>query len=163
MDCLFTHFYWFNAPISRKVGGSFSIKSFINLIAHHRYASDSTYIENSKTFGAGRVSNATIESFFKILKHSILRQQTNLRAGEFLLKIYSTTKARLKANKHSIQQKGSKKHGRSTKNEVDTTCLAEQWKLKGTRTATRGIYFEKFTEFMLTASDIRNRLKEKLE
>ncbi len=109
------------------------------------------------------MSNATIESFFKVLKHSILRQQTNLRPGQFLLKIYSTTNARLKANEHSIQQKGSKKRGRSTKTTTDTTCLAEQWKAKGTATATRGVYFQKFIISALTASDIRKRLKEKLE
>jgi hypothetical protein len=139
------------------------IELFIKPIINHRYASNSDHDQYAKIFGAGRVSNATIESFFKILKHSILRQQTNIRPGQFLLKMYSTTNARLKANEHTIQQKGSKKRGRSTKKATDTTCLAEQWKPKGTRTATRGVYFEKFVVSVLTASDIRNRLKEKLE
>ncbi|CAF1572879.1 unnamed protein product, partial [Rotaria magnacalcarata] len=130
---------------------------------YERYASDLNDDTKSKVFGYGRVSNATIESFFKIIKHSILRHQTNVRPADFLLKLYSTTSARLKANMHNIQQTGSKRRGRSKKKEVDTTILTEKWKNKGTATSNRGVYFNKFVESMLTASDIRSRLKEKLE
>lgn len=114
-------------------------------------------------FGSGRVSNAAIESFFKILKNSILRRQTNLRPAEFLLKFYETTKARLKAKEHNIGQSGSRKRKRSTKTQVDPTALTEKWKRKGTKTTSRGIYFNKFIEPALTAKDIRSRLREKLQ
>lgn len=114
-------------------------------------------------FGYGRTSNATIESFFKILKNSILRHQTNLRPGEFLLKMYATTKARLKANEYNINQTGSKRRGRSTKKQVDATAVTEKWKNKGTKITTRSTYFTKFIEPPLVANDIRNRLRENLE
>ncbi|CAF4883505.1 unnamed protein product [Rotaria socialis] len=130
---------------------------------YERYASDLNDDTKSKVFGCGRVSNAPIESFFKIIKHSILRHQTNVRPADFLLKLYSTTSARLKANMHNIQQTGSKRRGRSKKKEVDTTILTEKWKNKGTAISNRGVYFNKFVEPVLTASDIRSRLKEKLE
>ncbi len=117
-----------------------------------------------KIFGQGRVSNATIESFFKILKHSILQHKTNLRPGQFLLKMYTTINARLKANTLGIHQSGSKKRGRSRTKQGDTTVLTEKWKNQGTRTASRGVYFTStLRELPLTASDIRNRLREKLE
>ncbi|CAF4099576.1 unnamed protein product, partial [Adineta steineri] len=131
-----------------------------------RYASDSTHDVHSKTLSGGRVSNAPIESFFKILKHSILRQQTNLRPGEFLLKLYSTTNARLKANQLNIQQTGSKKRGRRKKqqvDQVDRTLLMEQWKKQGTEIASRGVYFSKYVEQKLVPGDIRSRLREKLQ
>ncbi|CAF1529952.1 unnamed protein product, partial [Adineta steineri] len=131
-----------------------------------RYASDSTHDVHSKTLSGGRVSNAPIESFFKILKHSILRQQTNLRPGEFLLKLYSTANARLKANQLNIQQTGSKKRGRRKKqqvDQVDRTLLMEQWKKQGTEIASRGVYFSKYIEQKLVPGDIRSRLREKLQ
>ena len=115
---------------------------------------------------SGRVSNAPIESFFKILKHSILRHETNLRPGEFLLKLYSTTNARIKANQLNIQQTGSKKRGRRRKqqlDQVDTTLLMEQWKKQGTEIASRGVYFSKYVEQKLVPSDIRSRLREKIQ
>lgn len=127
------------------------------------YASDSSGDKKSKIFGCGRVSNAPIESFFKILKHSILRHQTNLRPADFLLKLYSTTNARLKANAYNIQQTGSKKRGRAKKKEIDATAVIEQWKNKGTKTTNRGIYFSNYIEPILTINDIRGRLQEKLE
>jgi hypothetical protein len=162
MDCLFTNFHRINAPISRAVGDS-SIKIFYKPISNNRYASDTDSDAKPKVFGHGRISNATIESFFKILKHSILRHQTNLRPGEFLLKIYTTINARLITNKHEIPQTGSKRKRRSAKKQADTTVLSERWKNQGTRTATRGVYFNKLTELPLTAADIRSRLREKLE
>ncbi|CAF4120533.1 unnamed protein product, partial [Rotaria sordida] len=128
-----------------------------------RYASDATNNAMANAFGHGRVSNAPIESFFKILKHSILRHQTNLRPGLLLLKMYSTINARLKAHKHNIQQSGSKKRSRSTKKQIDTTAFVEKWKNKGTKIESRGIYFNNLIELKLTASDIRSRLREKLE
>ena len=115
----------------------------------HRYASDEYYDTKSKTFGNGRVSNAPIESFFKILKNSILRRQTNLRPGELLLKMFATTKARLKAKEYNIDQSGSKQRGRSTKTQVDATAAVEKWKNKGTKTATRSTYFNKFIDPIL--------------
>src|ERR1700733_10841210 len=117
MDCLLTDLYWINASISRTVENSFFLILFTKIICNNnnRYASDTMHATQSEIFGAGRVSNAPIESFFKILKHSILRHETNLRPAQFLLKVYSTTNARLKANKYNVQQSGSKKRGRSTK------------------------------------------------
>jgi hypothetical protein len=165
MDCLLTNLYWNNAPISGAVGDS-STKVFSKPISNNSYASDAASDAKPKVFGHGRISNATIESFFKILKHSILRHQTNLRPGEFLLKIYATINARLKANQHDIPQTGSKRKRRRTKkkdDQIDTTVLAEKWKNQGTTTAPRGVYFTKLTELTLTAADIRNRLREKLE
>jgi len=135
-------------------------------VIYNSYASDAVSDAKPRVFGHGRVSNAIIESFFKILKHSVLQHQTNLRPGEFLLKIYATINARLIANKHEIPQTGSKRKRRSTKkqaDQVDTTVLSERWKNQGTRTATRGVYFNKLTELPLTAADIRSRLREKLE
>jgi len=114
MDCLLTNLYWNNAPISGAVGDS-STKVFSKPISNNSYASDAASDAKPKVFGHGRISNATIESFFKILKHSILRHQTNLRPGEFLLKIYATINARLKANQHDIPQTGSKRKRRRTK------------------------------------------------
>ncbi|CAF3910793.1 unnamed protein product [Rotaria sp. Silwood1] len=128
-----------------------------------RCASDATNNAMANAFGHGRVSNAPIESFFKILKHSILRHQTNLRPGLLLLKMYSTINARLKAHKHNIQQSGSKKRSRSTKKQIDTTAFVEKWKNKGTKIESRGIYFNNLIELKLTASDIRSRLREKLD
>lgn len=137
--------------------------TYIKYSHNNRYASDENYDTKAKMFGYGRVSNATIESFFKILKNSILRRQTNLRPGEFLLKLYATTKARLKAKECSINQNGSKRRGRSAKKAVDATAVVEKWKNKGTKAATRNTYFTKFIESTLSAKDIRGSLREKLE
>ncbi|CAF1545399.1 unnamed protein product [Adineta ricciae] len=131
-----------------------------------RYASDTTIETMPKLLSGGRMSNAPIESFFKILKHSILRHRTNLRPGEFLLELYSTTNARLKANQFNIQQTGSKKRGRRKKqqpDQVDPTLSVEQWKKQGTEIASRSTYFSKYVEQKLVPSDIRSRLREKLQ
>lgn len=112
-----------------------------------------------KVFGAGRVSNAPVESFFKILKHSILQKRTNLRPADFLLKLYDTIVARIKAGEYGIQQNRSKKRGRRKNIQVDTTCEIEQWKRQG---STRGTFFRQIIS-VITSTDIRCRLNEKLQ
>jgi hypothetical protein len=152
---------------SFKTGKKFlSNKLSLKSTSNYRYASDGTADKIPKTLSSGRVSNAPIESFFKILKHSILQHRTNLRPGEFLLALYSTTNARLKASQFNIQQTGSKKHRRGKKqqaDQVDATMFMEQWKKQGTATESRGVYFSKYLEQKLVPSDIRIRLREKLQ
>lgn len=77
--------------------------------------------------------------------------------------MYSTVNARLKANEHNIRQNESKRRGRSKKKQPDTTAITEKWKKQGTKAASRSVYFTKFNEPQLIASDIRSRLQEKLE
>ena len=135
---------------------------FHRIINNNRYASDRRNDSEAKGFGYGRVSNAPIESFFKIIKHSILRHQTNIRPAEFLLKMYETTAARLIANEHNIQQTGSKKR-RAKNKQTDSTILTEKWKASGNQVPSRSIYFGKLIKTLLTAADIRMRLRGKLE
>lgn len=161
MDRIFTDFHRIDVSILRTVRHSFPMTLFLRII-NNRYASDRQNDSKTKGFGYGRVSNAPIESFFKIIKHSILRHQTNNRPAEFLLKMYETTAARLIAKEHNIEQTGSKKR-RSKKKQIDSTILTEKWKTSGTRVSNRSMYFGKFIKTLLTATDIRMRLREKLE
>ena len=161
MDCVFANFHRSHVPILRTVRHCFPITLFLRII-NNRYASDRQNESEAKEIGYGRVSNAPVESFFKIIKHSILRHQTNNRPAEFLLKMYETTAARLIANEHNIQQTGSKKR-RSKKKQIDSTILTEKWKTSGAQLSNRSMYFGKFIKTSLTAADIRIRLREKLE
>ena len=55
-------------------------------------------------FGHGRVSNASVESYFSIVKQSILQKRTRLRPLTFLMEMYFHILARFKAEKYGISQ-----------------------------------------------------------
>ena len=163
MDSIFTIIYGIDALIRQTASDFPTINSLFSFITNHSYGYDSTSDTTSKILNISCLSNAPIESFFKILKHSILQHKTNLRPGEVLLKLYLTTVAHLKADEYGITQTRSRQHELPQANHIDETALTEKWKIKGTRTAIRGVFFQVLNEAALTSAEIRTSLNENRE
>ncbi|CAF1519903.1 unnamed protein product, partial [Didymodactylos carnosus] len=112
-----------------------------------RYASDRNDSSPGKrTLGGGRVSNAPIESYFEIIKESVLQKKTRkslyLRPGDFITKLYTSVMARLKAGKYNVQQQSTRKKGRKR---VTDVLLSEKWGESNKR-KNRGRYFAKHNQ-----------------
>lgn len=96
---------------------------------------------SDREFGYGRVSNASIETYFRTVKSSVLEKRTNLRPTDFLICNYKHTLSRFKADQFGVAQssRGRKKrhaqsddlnaedewgpHGRPNANADGRTCF----------------------------------------
>ncbi|CAF1176069.1 unnamed protein product, partial [Didymodactylos carnosus] len=107
-----------------------------------RYANDSVYSSTTHSLGAGRLSNATIGSYFAIIKESVLQRKTRLRPAECIAKIFRSTQARLKAGKYGVTQ--SAKGRKNSKKKTDV-AITETWN-RSQRKKVRGVYFGRVTK-----------------
>ena len=93
--------------------------------------------------GYGRVSNALVESYFSIVKDSILQKRTRLRPLTFLMEMYLHTVARCKAASFGIPQSSS---GRKKKQgALHDLNVQEMWSRRPRSSSTssrRGRYFK---------------------
>ncbi|CAF2115689.1 unnamed protein product [Rotaria magnacalcarata] len=88
-----------------------------------RYANDKKAISTDDwEFGRRRVSNATIETYFRTVKLSVLENHTNLRPTDFLMRNHKHTFSRFKADQfdvphssHGRKKKGAKAHDLNVK------------------------------------------------
>ena len=95
-----------------------------------RYAKDGKNVSvDGWSFGYGRISNASVESYFSIVKQSVLKKKTRLRPMNFLMDMYLHTQARFKGEKYGVAQyssnrkiKGGNKHPLNVK---------EVWRRRG--------------------------------
>ncbi len=71
------------------------------------------------------MSNAAIESYFSVVKESVLNKKTRLRPGDFLYKMYLHTVSRLKAEKFGITQFSHRQQ--KEPNVADYLNLREEW------------------------------------
>ncbi|CAF4386388.1 unnamed protein product, partial [Didymodactylos carnosus] len=93
-----------------------------------RYAKDKQVTVTDKTLGRARLSNAVAESYFQIIKESILQNKRRLRPVDALIKINQSTLARLKAGRYGVSQKASTRKARP----VDVLIL-EVWRKRRTQ------------------------------
>ncbi|CAF1187993.1 unnamed protein product, partial [Didymodactylos carnosus] len=84
-------------------------QSYANIdlsVSRKRYAKDGKNVPTSDwVFGHGRVSNATVETYFRTVKSSVLGQKTNLRPTDFLMQTYSHTLSRMKGKADDLNAK----------------------------------------------------------
>ncbi|CAF1314555.1 unnamed protein product [Adineta ricciae] len=94
---------------------------------YERYAKDKTpATTNQWEFGCGRVSNASIETYFRTIKSSVLEHHTTLRPNDFLMRIHNHVLARMKGDQFDVAQTS---HGRKKKkNEADDLNILDKWK-----------------------------------
>ena len=80
---------------------------------------------NDWKFGHGRLSNASIESYFRTVKASVLEKATKLRPTDFLMRNYKHTISRFKGDKFGVAQSS---HGRKkAQGEVHDLNVKEPW------------------------------------
>ncbi|CAF1611509.1 unnamed protein product [Didymodactylos carnosus] len=88
-----------------------------------RYASDGLVCtSDTKNIGAGRLSNATIESYFSIIKVPRLQRKTRPRPAQLVSEIFQSTQARLKAGKYGVIQTNKGRRKRA-KNNTDINII----------------------------------------
>ena len=88
-----------------------------------RYAKDSKSDVSDRiyNFGHGRISNALVESYFSIVKESVLQKKTRLRPMNFLMEMYLHTQSRLKGDAYNIpQSSGARKRKDSEPHALNT-------------------------------------------
>jgi hypothetical protein len=68
-----------------------------------RYASDHPPVD-IRVYEQGRLTNAQVESYFDILKDSILVRKTNLRPAAVVVSLYRCIQTQLKADKFGVSQ-----------------------------------------------------------
>jgi hypothetical protein len=93
-------------------------------------------------FGHGRVSNASIETYFRTIKSSVLEHNTNNRPSDFLLKNYNHILSRFKGDYFGVSQSS---HGRKkTRGKVNDLNMKDEWRRRGRsnrKTNGRGYHF----------------------
>ncbi|CAF3209067.1 unnamed protein product [Rotaria sp. Silwood2] len=108
------------------------------------YANDGKRISaNNWEFGHGRISNASIESYFSVIKESVLMKKTRLKPDDFLLKVYRHTVSRLKANNFDVTQ--SSRCRKMVRGKSHSLNVKEPWSRKGrskTKANRRAHYFD---------------------
>ena len=90
----------------------------------------------------GRVSNALVESYFSIVKDSILKKKTRLRPMSFLMEMYLHTESRFKAEKFGVSQRSSSRKAKREKSH--DLNVKEVWSKRGRSNSSptrRGVYF----------------------
>ena len=65
-----------------------------------------------RVYEQGRLTNAQVESYFDILKDSILERKTNLRPTEVILSLYRSIECQLKADKYGVAQNLKNRKGK---------------------------------------------------
>ena len=86
-------------------------------------------------FGDGRVSNATVETYFRTVKHSVLKRTTNLRPTDFLTHMYKHTLSRYKGDLFGVSQSS---HGRQkVRDAADDLNVEDKWQRRGRSTTKR--------------------------
>ena len=90
-----------------------------------RYAKDKKSAStNSWEFDYGRLSNASIETYSRTIKISILGRATNLRPNEFLMENYNHIMARFKGDFFGVAQSSrNRKKKRAKKDGSDVEDL----------------------------------------
>lgn len=106
-----------------------------------RYASDGMQLSDDDwEFGFGRVSNASVESYFSIVKQSVLQKRTRLRPMAFLMEMYFHTQSRFKAEKYEVPQysrnRKSKQDNEHFLNTEDTWSRRSRSQSVGSRRST---------------------------
>ncbi|CAF4521865.1 unnamed protein product [Didymodactylos carnosus] len=108
-----------------------------------RYAKDGKNVPTSDwAFGHGRVSNATVETYFRTVKSSVLGQKINLRPTDFLMQTYSHTLSRMKGDKFGVAQ--SSRGRKKALSKADDLNAKETWRRcvqSKTKNGRRGYYF----------------------
>ena len=101
---------------------------------------------DDQKFGYGRISNASVESYFSIVKQSVLQKRTRLRPLTFLMEMYFHTLARFKAEKYGITQHSRKRKSKDDKehflNEEDVWSRRSRSQSVGSR---RSVYMNDST------------------
>ncbi|CAF1459793.1 unnamed protein product [Adineta steineri] len=106
-----------------------------------RYATDRTPVDLQK-YEHGRLSNAQVESYFRILKGSILERKTNLRPAEVIVELYRSIQAQLKADKFGVSQLVKNRKGKPKDMNVE-----ESWGKKRAQKKQRNVYFTRIDKY----------------
>ena len=77
-----------------------------------RYSSDRSPVD-IQNYEQGLLSNAQVESYFDIVKHSILERKSNLRPTEVIISLHRSVQVQLKADKFGVSQNIKNRKGRS--------------------------------------------------
>lgn len=94
-------------------------------------------------FHHGRITNAVAESYFEIVKESVLQKKTRLRPTNFLIEMHLHIQSRFKGANHGVSQYS--KIRKNKKNEQHPLNVKETWLRRIQSTATdkrRGRYFD---------------------
>ena len=121
-----------------------------------RYSSDRTSVD-IKRYEQGRLSNAQVESYFAILKNSILERTTNLRPAEAIVSLYRTVQIQLKADKFGVAQNVKNRKGKPKDMSVE-----EPWRKKRAQKKQRNTNFsriDKYNKKRLASKPIKSRPK----
>jgi hypothetical protein len=102
-----------------------------------RYANDRAAVDLKK-YGHGRLSNAQIESYFSVLKESILERKTNWRPAEIVVSLYRSVQIQLKADKFGVCQIAKNRKGKAKDVNVEET-----WGKKRAQKKQRSVYFSR--------------------
>ncbi|CAF4153886.1 unnamed protein product, partial [Adineta steineri] len=129
-----------------------------------RYAKDKTPISTNKLeFGHGRLSNATIETYFRTIKLSILENRTTHRPTEFLMPMHKHILSRMKGDQFSVAQTS---HGRKKKRDkMDDLNVKDVWKCRpqtNSKTNKHGAYFNEKVSEMVACKISKGKNQEKL-
>jgi hypothetical protein len=93
----------------------------------YRYTKDGKHISTSDwKFGHGRVSNASIETYFRTVKLSVLENKTSLRPNEFLMPYYNHMCSRFKGDELGVAQ--SSHNRKKAQNKSDDLNVKETWR-----------------------------------
>jgi hypothetical protein len=106
-----------------------------------RYSSDQTPVD-IKQYEQGRLSNAQVESYFDILKNSILEKKTNLRPAEVIVSLYRTVQIQLKADKFGVAQIVKNRKGKPKDMNVE-----EPWGKKRAQKKQRNAHFSRIDKY----------------
>ena len=93
-------------------------------------------------FGHGRVSNASIETYFRTVKSSVLRNKATNRPTEFLTLYYNHTLSRFKGDKFGVTQ--SSRTRRKAQNKSVDLNAKDEWRRRArpnTKNKRGGHYF----------------------
>jgi hypothetical protein len=124
-----------------------------------RYSNDRTPVDIRK-YDQGRLTNAQVESYFGVLKDSILESKTNLRPAEVIVSLYRSVQAQLKADKFGVSQNVKNRKGKPKDMNV-----VETWEKKGGQKKKRSTYFSKIDKYnkkRLESKPISSKLKKNL-
>ena len=106
-----------------------------------RYANDRAPIDIRK-YENGRLSNAQVECYFGILKHSILQKKTKLRPAEVVVSLYRSVQVHLKADKLGVGQTVKNRAGKPK-----DVNVVEPWGEKRAQKNRRDRHFSKIDKY----------------
>lgn len=141
MVCLYSILVWYIDQFFRTVIVSIYIKKWLFLM--FRYAKEKEPISTSNwQFGHGRVSNASIETYFRTIKMSVLENKTTHRPYDFLIRNRNHIYARFKGDSFDVAQ--SSRNRKKASDKTNDLTVKDEWRrrpLSKTKQNKRSVYF----------------------